>query len=157
MATRSTHMGSAAASEVLTAANYNKNGGGCIAYATQTSTQGSITTETALTSLTTSPTLVASRLYLALIIVHAKSDTSADRIRVRLKRDGTTINDCRLPDTTANAADTFFTFALVVGASAGASTFAGTIERSSGSGTVSTESSATTPGVLAVFDLGASF
>lgn len=143
------------ASEVLTAANLRKFASGWVGDATVTANQTGITTEAAITGLATSPTIPSDRKIKVTVCCHVQSDTTGDRWRVRVKADGTTLQDFRNPDCTANLADTA-QFTAFHTPSAGTVAYTVTVERSSGTGTLTVAAAATTPATLLVEDIGPS-
>jgi hypothetical protein len=90
------------------------------------------------------------------MVGHVQSDTTNDRWRLRIKLDGTIVQDYRNPDCTANLSDTAMFAGYVVGGSAGSHTVTVTLERTTGSGTLSLQAAATTPATLIVEDIGPS-
>ena len=140
--------------EIATAANHAKMPKGTIGYAIVTADQTPITTEASLTSLTVTPVFEASRLYRCEAYVHASSDTTGDRWRLRIKDAGTTIQDFRNPDCTATLSDTGRVVGYINNGAAGARTITVTLERTAGTGTLTTKAAATTPATLEVTDIG---
>lgn len=141
--------------EEATAAKVTKLPRGWLGEATVTSNQTGITTETAVTGLTASPTIPASRKIKVTVCLHIKSDTANDRWRVRVKADGTTLQDFRNPDTSANLSDTA-QFTATHTPSAGTIAYTVTVERTSGSGSLAVEAAATSPASLLIEDIGPS-
>lgn len=142
--------------EILTAANFAKMPKGWVGFAKVTADQGSITTEASITSLTVTPVFEASRLYRCEVMCHVESTVTADRWRLRIKDAGTVIQDYRNPDTTASLSDTAHFVGYIDGGAAGSRTITVTLERTSGTGTLTTRAAATTPATLEVTDFGPS-
>jgi hypothetical protein len=154
MTVRTPHSG--VAGEVLTAANLAKYPKGWIGYTSTASDQGSITTETTLSGLSTSPTFGAFRAYRIAVVAHVKSATASDRWRMRIKVDGTTVQDFRKTDTVANVAETASFHAIVFAPSAGVAAITVTLELTSGTGALTMEATSTTPATITVEDIGPS-
>lgn len=141
--------------EEATYAKVVKHPAGWVGYASVTSNQTGITTEAAVSGLTVSPTVASNRLIKVTVCTHVKSDNTGDRILVRVKADGTTLQTFRVPDCVANLADTAH-FSVFHAPSSGTVAYTVTVERSSGSGSVTVEATSTSPATLLVEDTGAS-
>ena len=139
--------------EVLTSANLEKGPKGWLAYDTSTSTQSSITSEVAVTGLTETFTTGANRAIRYKCKIRGVSTVDQDNLRVRIKRDGTTVAamDFEL--------DTLGTDLYVegheIGPAAGTYTVTVTVQRSAGTGDVSLGTTTTDHWVL-VEDMGPS-
>jgi hypothetical protein len=130
---------------------------GVMAYVQTTTSQGSITTRVAATSMTTgSVTYVANRL-LRITVQTPKISSNAvsDRAEVFLLKGATTLASCTSQSSVVGVG---ITANLVIydTTTAGASTYLLEIQRSSGTGTMSTNASATSPFQLIVEDIGPS-
>jgi hypothetical protein len=142
------------AGDTLTAAQYNLLPRGVVGYATQLSSQGSITTEVDLTGLTVTWTAVAGRLYRASFRGPLSSTVGTDRIQLKLTTSANTqlASQVMIPNQTSNiifSSDYFGT------PSAGSTTWKLRALRATGSGTVTMGASATDLAHLLIEDVGA--
>jgi hypothetical protein len=99
MATRATAVGTQTGSDYLTAAEYNDASGGWIRWYEATSNQGSITTVTNLTGLTTTAWTVPDRTYrfnFDLLISDASAG-AAEIVKILLLEDGSQIKQWNFP------------------------------------------------------------
>ncbi len=153
MAVRTAYAGAAVAGEVLTAANVNKLPGGWIGYAEVTSSQGSIVSETDITSLTVTVTVGASRRirvsYRGALATTIAGDTAASYI----KEGATTLqstHDVHMPTTAAFAAET----SVVLTPTGGSHTYKIASLRATGTGTIQHTATTATPSYIVVEDIG---
>lgn len=150
-------MGNAAASEVLTAANYNKNAAGWLGWAQVTANQGSIDASADdLTGLTLTITVPASRLVDVRGSVQFFSATAGDRAAMLILEDGTEITGAPIPCPTANYIFVSERSVVRSAPSAGAHTWKLQGVLADGTGAVTMAASATRPAQIVVVDLGSS-
>lgn len=143
------------AGQVLTAAQMDALPGGWVGYLVQSSSQGSITTETDITALSSlTVTLEANRLYKCWAELSVETSTATEIARARIYR-GADVQVARKL-LLADAADEYvFPLARVFTVSSGGSyTFKVTLERIGTTGTLQATASSNTPGILCVEDLG---
>lgn len=155
MATRTPWPGSVVDGEIANDDDFNSIPGGWIGDASVTSNQSGITSEVAVTGLAVTPTVAASRKIKVTVCLHVEVDASSNRVIVRVKAGGTTLQTFRLTDTNANLADTAH-FSVFHSPSAGAVAYTVTVERTTGAGTATVSASATSPATLLVEDMGPS-
>ena len=135
----------------------NNMPGGLIGYATTSTNQGSITTMTDLTGLSQAVTVGANR---AIRITGQLqlSSTATDLASLHIREGSTTLNMSRLAWSVANTGETLHVEALVMAPSTGSHTYKLSVNRDSGSGTLTTAVSGTDrPGILLIHDDGPSF
>lgn len=151
MANRTPHTG--VALEVLTAANLAKYPKGWLCYDTSTSTQSSITSEVAVTGLTETLTTGANRMIRYKAKLRAVSDVDQDNLRVRIKRDSTTVAAMDFELDTAGT--DLYVEGWEVGPAAGSYAVTVTVQRTAGSGNVQLGTT-TTDHWVGVEDIGPS-
>lgn len=128
---------------------------GEIAYAQVTADQGSITTEADLTSLTiTTPSIPSSRKLLILGTIGAYSTVASDDVQLQLYKDGSLVQ-ARTSAPLSNAVrfaqvDVLFRDTPA----AGAHTYKLTLQRRSGTGTITMHASANAPAFIMAIDQG---
>lgn len=128
---------------------------GEIAYAQVTADQGSITTEVDLTSLTiTTPSIPAGRKLLIIGTIGAYSTVASDDVQLQLYKDGALVQ-ARTSAPLSNAVrfaqvDVFLRDTPAVGAH----TYKLTLQRRSGTGTITMHASANAPAFIVAYDKG---
>jgi hypothetical protein len=153
MATRDAYPGDATVGSVLTAAQVQSLPGGWLGYAEVTSNQGSITSGVDLTGLTVSPTADSSRCLKITAKVQIESTASGDQAELRILEDGSIVQYGRMLMSSSGNAVTI-TIVSVRTPAAGSHTYKLQAARSSGSGTLTMDASATTPCMILVEDIG---
>lgn len=130
---------------------------GVVSYVQTTTSQGSITTRVAATSMTTgSITYLANRvLRISLQTPKISTDTAGDRVEVFLMNGATTLSSCTANITAASRGSST-NLVYYDTTTAGARTYSLEISRSAGTGTASTNASSTNPFQLIVEDIGPS-
>jgi hypothetical protein len=154
MTVRTAYPGTASAGALLHAADVKKLPGGWIGEASAVANQTGITTETALTGLSVTVTVAASRLLR--VTGHGRaSRTVADGLMLgTIKEDGVAVGRwLHHQPSAATEMGTGHGFVLRRPA-AGAHTYALFLERFSGTGTVATDAAASAPAYITVEDLG---
>jgi hypothetical protein len=106
MTSRTTAVGTLSGGSALSAANYNDSSGGWIRTFTVTSNQGSITSETDLTGLTTGSFTVPLRRYLFMFDLTISNTATAEMVEIKLYEDTTELKRWDFPITIANAGTT---------------------------------------------------
>jgi hypothetical protein len=159
MPTRSLY--DAVASSVLTAANLDTLAKGWPGYTSVTSDVTGVTTEADLTGYTVSPTLLADRLYLIIgYVPRISSATASDQYRLILHKDGAQVNEVFGEVGTRTDGGGGGQFGLVLhfdsGPTAGAHTYKLRGKLEAGTGGLSFKAAATSPGFVAVIDIGGS-
>lgn len=145
-------MGNAVASEVLTAANYNKNAGGWLGKVTSTSVQTFTGSEIDITDLAMTLTVPAGRRLKGSWNIHVQSSVDQDNVLARMYRDASLVGknyqeiDINEPVTISGWGDDT--------PSAGSPVYKMAIIRSGGTGTV-TLKGATASHEFLVEDIGA--
>lgn len=126
---------------------------GQLAYAQVVANQGSITTETALTGLSVNIVVPAGRNLRVRGKVNAAITSGVgDQINLRIKQDGTTIQEAPNRETFANGA-LEIPIEAIVSPSAGAHTYNLTLGRDTGSATITMQAGASFPAFLLVEDI----
>lgn len=135
-----------------TAAQVNGWAQGTIGYAQATSNQGSITTGVDLTSLSVPVTLVAGRRIRITGSTYPSSTVTSDRVTMTINEGGTQLQEGSIVPTSSAI---HIERSVVLTPSAGSHTYKLTMARSVGSGTVTSNASATFPAFILVEDIGA--
>lgn len=154
MSTRTTAVGTQSSSDFLTAAEYNDAAGGWIGYVQVTANQGSITGETALTSLAVTVTVGTSRRILVTLHGSMENDTNNCGCSARIKESATQLvrRDASLQ--TAGAGEGVIAQVCLT-PSAGSHTYTSYGARGLGlTGTVTLDASSDSPAYLLVEDIG---
>jgi hypothetical protein len=145
------------AGDVLTAANMNLLPGGVEGggYSQATSTQSGITSITDLTNLTVTFTAVAGRRYKATVYVHIAQGTAVDGSYQVILREGVTeLTSLFSKNPTVNES-AGHCFAYVSNSSiSGSKTWKVSLQRDSGTASLSLAASATRPAYLLIEDIG---
>lgn len=162
MATRSTNVGNFATGDVLTEAHMDSLPAGCIAYTNQATAQASIsTTETDLTGLSLpTPSLNANRLMQVAVHIVGSGTAVSDQVIARIREGGTELGAAAATVGQSSTAVRSYTLAFATTPfkpAAGVHTYKATLQRGNGTGSLSTEASATAQLWIAVYDLGPAF
>lgn len=154
MSTRTTSVGTLSSGATYTAAEVADAAGGWLGYVQVTSNQGSITGETALTSLVVTVTVGTSRRILITLNVSMENDTNNDGCSLRIKESTTQLvrRDYSLQTSGAGQGATA---QVVLTPSAGSHTYTCYGARGLGlGGTVTLDASSDSPAFLLVQDIG---
>ncbi len=153
MAVRTAYVGTEAAGDVLTAANFNKLPGGLIGYAIVTANQTGISTATNLTSLTVTVTVNTSRIIMIDAIGVMGQNSSTGLGNLTIYEGATQLANSVCTMTAAG----FWTGRplCVLSATSGAHTY--NLKASTNAGTIDLIASATQPATLTVYDMGPNF
>lgn len=133
--------------------DHDKMPKGWLAYDTSSSTQSGVTTEIAVTGLSETFTTGDSRAIRYKAKIRAVSDVDQDNLRVRIKRDATTVAAMDFELDTAGT--DLYVEGHEIGPAAGTYTVTVTVQRSAGSGNVQLGTTTTDHWVL-VEDMGSS-
>lgn len=153
MSTRTLYTPSAL--EVLTAANMKKLAGGWLGYVLIDTPQGAVTSEVDVTSATLTVTVPAARLLRISFSANVNSDVAGDTALVNIKEGATTLGGGLSAGLLTNATG-IYAEALVSAPSTGSHTYKATIQRATGTGSMTLGGSATRPMVFVVEDVGPS-
>lgn len=142
------------AGNVLTAAQVSDLAQGTLGYAQVTANQGTFTTETDLTSLTVTVTVVAGRRIRISAAVRLTSTVASDEMRVNIKESTTQLaGGTILQVGSGNIAGTVRAEAIIQ-PSAGSHTYKLSAQRTTGTGLVTMVATATDPAFILVEDIG---
>lgn len=139
------------AASVLTAANLAKLPGGWIGYAEATSNQTGISAEVDVTSLTVTVTVGTSRRIRITTEVSATSTVGGDVVVVRIREGAAELQSRR---SAISSGDEPITASVVLTPTSGSHTYKTAIGRNSGTGTLNTVATATSPVYILVEDIG---
>lgn len=153
MATRTSYVGTESTGDTLTTTNFDKLPGGWIGDAQATADQGSVTTEVDVTSCTVTVTAGSSRRLRISGHLRVQTDVADDRAILQIYRGGTQIQGATvtIPRTaTTESIEAFVTDTP----SSGSNTYKLTIQRGTGSGTLTVKASSVSPSIILVEDIG---
>lgn len=155
MATRTTAVGTQTGSDYLTAAEYNDAAGGWVRLYTVTSNQGSITSVTDLTGLTTGAWTTPLRKFQFGFDLMFENTNVGENIQVVLLEDGTQIKRWNFQVGVATNADNSCAGSFFYSPTNASHTYKLQAGRSgTGSGSITLIASATIPGQYWAFDCG---
>lgn len=128
---------------------------GALGFAQVTTTQGSITTvETDLTSLAVTVSVPANRRLKVTGDTAVVSTVSGDYADLRIKETTTQLNRCSMPLAVAGFGTTCHAEAIIAGPSSGSHTYKLALQRTVGTGSLTSSPSATDPAYIHVEDIG---
>jgi hypothetical protein len=155
MATRTSVVGTFATGDVLTEAHMDSLPAGWLGYIEDTTGQGSITTEASLTGLSLAVTLNASRRIEVRCCATVQTTVAGDSIIYRIKEGATVIKAFPQAVTAAGGPGALgVEFSRTITPTAGSHTYNVTLQRSSGSGTLTHVADAANVSFLRVMDVG---
>lgn len=127
---------------------------GTLGYAEATTSQGTITTEVDLTSLTSTVTVGTARRIRVTVSLEVESSVGNDLAEMRIKESTTPLQRARLICDTANQGQTIQR-SVVLTPSAGSHTYKVALQRASGTGNVQSTATSALPAFILVEDIGA--
>jgi hypothetical protein len=153
MATRTSYVGTESTGDTLTTTNFDKLPGGWIGSAQATSDQGSVTTEVDVTSCSVTVTAGTSRRLRISGHIRIQSDVADDRAILQIYRGATQIQGATVTMLRTNTTESIEVFVDDT-PSSGSNTYKLTVQRGSGSGTLTVKASSVSPSIIMVEDVG---
>lgn len=153
MSTRTAYPATESNGDTWTTTVIDKLPGGWIGDVSVTADQGSITSEVDATGLTLTVTANASRRLRIEGIANLRSTVANDRGIIRLYKDGTQIKTGTILLSVSNTTESVYCYVTDT-PSTGSHTYKMTVERVTGSGTMTLKANSTDPSLLTVTDIG---
>jgi hypothetical protein len=154
MPVRTAYVGLQAAQDILTAANFSRLPGGWIGWEEVYADQTGITTDTALTGLSVTVTVNTNRRLKVSAQMIVEATVATDRIAGYIKQDGVVIANFIDDGDALATGGMMYSGWTVTAPAAGSHTFALSIARTTGTGTIGMLATLTNPASLLVEDIG---